>query len=81
MVWKQTEGYWNEFIGEAKKRWGKLTDNDLVESKGNRDILIGRLQKLYGISSEEAELKVDEMEHRIKDAKHGAEKMYGGDKH
>jgi uncharacterized protein YjbJ (UPF0337 family) len=80
MVWKETEGHWSEFIGEAKKRWGKLTDNDLVECQGNREILVGKLQQLYAMSADEAGQQIGEMERLVKEAKQGAERMYGADK-
>ena len=78
-MWKETEGHWNEFIGRAKQRWAKLTDNDLAESKGNRDILVGKLQQLYGMSTDEAGQQIGEMERLVEGAEQGAERMYGGD--
>ncbi len=77
MTWQETEGYWNEFVGAAKKRWAKLTDNDFAECKGNRDILVGKLQQLYGVSKDEAGQQIGEMEHRLHEARKGAERQYG----
>ena len=58
-VWHQVAGNWNQVKGKAKQQWGKLTDDELAVVEGNRDILIGKIQKLYGISKEEAEQQVD----------------------
>ena len=80
MVWKETEGYWKEFIGLVKKRWAKLTDNDIAECEGNRDILVGKLQQLYGISADQAGQQIGEMERLVQEAKKGAERLYGGDR-
>ena len=80
MVWNETEGRWNEFVGEVMKRWARLTDNDVVECRGNRDILIGKLQQLYGMSADEAGQQIGELERRVKQANQGAERLYGGDK-
>jgi uncharacterized protein YjbJ (UPF0337 family) len=46
--------------GAAQARWGKLTDNDLQEIKGNRRELAGKIQNAYGVTKEEAEQQIDE---------------------
>jgi hypothetical protein len=33
------KGQWKELKGEAKKKWGKLTDDDLLEIEGEADKL------------------------------------------
>ena len=60
MNWDQIEGKWKQFRGQAKQRWGNLTDNDLDQIDGKREVLIGRLQQRYGIQREDAQKKVDE---------------------
>jgi len=60
MNWEQVKGNWNEFKGEIKERWGRLTDDDLDVIEGRRDQLVGQLQKRYGIAKEEAEQEVEE---------------------
>lgn len=59
--WEQIHGNWDQFKGEVKARWGKLTDDDLSVIDGEREKLVGRLEELYGITKEEAEKQVDEM--------------------
>ncbi len=49
------KGGWKQLKGNAKKHWGKLTDDDLMEIDGNKDILLGKLQERYGYSKAEAE--------------------------
>jgi uncharacterized protein YjbJ (UPF0337 family) len=61
MNWEQIRGSWDQAKGELKIRWGKLTDDDLTEIAGERDKLVGRLERLYGISKEEAQRQVDEL--------------------
>lgn len=53
------KGKWNQLQGEARKQWGKLTDDDVAEVKGERDKLVGKLQERYGIARDEAEKQVD----------------------
>ena len=49
------KGKWSELKGEAKKKWGKLTDDDLMIASGNKEKLVGVLQTKYGYSKEKAE--------------------------
>jgi uncharacterized protein YjbJ (UPF0337 family) len=46
--------------GEAKRQWGKLTDDDLRTIEGDRDKLVGAIQEKYGRSKEDAEREVDD---------------------
>jgi uncharacterized protein YjbJ (UPF0337 family) len=54
------KGKWKEMTGEVKRRWGKLTDDDLLEIKGNAEKLRGSLQKHYGYSKDEAQNEWDD---------------------
>lgn len=60
MNWDQVKGKWKQFKGDAKRRWGKLTDDDLDVVAGNRDKLAGRIQERYGYEKERAEREADE---------------------
>jgi len=50
---------WNQIKGKVKEQWGKLTDDELDKIEGRRDQLIGKVQKAYDITEEEAERQVD----------------------
>ncbi len=50
---EQFKGKWQQFKGEAKRQWGKLTDDDLTEAEGNYDKFIGRVQERYGDKKED----------------------------
>jgi len=54
----QLEGQWKQIRGEAKRQWGKLTDDDINEIDGNHDRLVGKIQEKYGRTREEAEREV-----------------------
>ena len=56
----QFKGKWKQLKGEAKIKWGELTDDDLTKIEGNRDKLIGTIQERYGRTKEEAEREVDD---------------------
>lgn len=55
------KGNWKEFKGKIKQQWGKLTDDDIDKIDGQSEQLVGRIQKAYGKSKEEAQKEVDQM--------------------
>lgn len=59
MTQDMLKGAWKQLKGNVKQKWGKLTDDDLMEIDGNKDILIGKLQQRYGYSRMEAEKDYD----------------------
>jgi uncharacterized protein YjbJ (UPF0337 family) len=65
-LWDQIEGSWKQLRGEARKAWGKLTDDELEEIRGRRDVLAGKLQQHYGIAKEEANRQIDEWADKLK---------------
>lgn len=57
--WEHIAGEWKQFSGEAKKRWGQLTDDELTQIDGNRKTLASLLQKRYNIAKKEADKQID----------------------
>ncbi len=74
MNWDQVEGKWKQYKGQAKEKWGKLTDDDLDVIDGKRQQIVGKIQERYGISREAAELQADEF---VKSMKEHGEKVRG----
>jgi len=62
MNWDRIEGNWKQFRGNAVQQWGKLTGDQLDVIAGKRDLLLGRIQELYGISKEEGEKQLADWE-------------------
>lgn len=62
MNWDKIKGNWKQFKGQARTRWGKLTDDELDVIQGNREILVGKLQERYGIAKDQAEQQVRDFE-------------------
>ena len=58
----QLKGDWTQVKGKLRERWGRLTDNDLAMIAGQREQLVGLLQKRYGEAEEEIERQVKEFE-------------------
>ncbi len=63
-AWAKIKGAWTQSKGAIKEQWGKLTDDDIAQINGRREVLIGKLQTRYAITHEEAELQVHGFETR-----------------
>ena len=63
-AWATTTGGWAEATAEMRERWGALTDNDMQEIDGRRQVLIGKLQTRYALSYQDAEREVGDFEAR-----------------
>ena len=59
MNWDRIEGNWKQFKGQAKRKWGELTNDDLDKLEGRRDELIGKIQERKGIARDKAEEEVN----------------------
>lgn len=64
--WDKVGGKWKQFVGEVKKQWGDLTDDELMEVNGDREILAGKIQEKYGIAKEEANKQIDKWAEKLK---------------
>jgi uncharacterized protein YjbJ (UPF0337 family) len=73
MNWDRIEGNWKQFKGNAVQQWGKLTGDQLDVIAGKRDLLLGRIQELYGISKEEGEKQLADWEKRMQQVAHSNE--------
>ena len=69
MNWNQIEGNWQQYKGQVRQTWAKLTDDDLARMNGKREELVGRLQERYGYTKEMAERKIDAFLKMIKSSK------------
>jgi len=52
------KGQWKQLVGEAKRQWGKLTDDDLLRAEGDVEKLAGSVQERYGVTRNEAHAQV-----------------------
>lgn len=53
------KGQWKQLEGKARQQWGKLTDDDLATIKGDRDVMLGKIQAHYGRTREQATTELD----------------------
>ena len=64
--WNKVDGKWKQVSGEIKKQWGKLTDDEILEVNGDREILAGKIQEKYGIAKEHADRQIDKWADKLK---------------
>ena len=67
MNWDRIEGSWKQLSGQARQKFGKLTDSDWQVVTGKRDELVGRIQERYGIAKDAASRRADEWADALKD--------------
>ncbi|MGR6036304.1 MAG: CsbD family protein [Candidatus Nitrosoglobus sp.] len=60
MNWDEIEGDWKQFKGKIRQKWAELTEDDVEEVGGKKDVLVGKLQKRYGIAKDEAEKQIND---------------------
>jgi uncharacterized protein YjbJ (UPF0337 family) len=60
MNWDTLKGQWRQFTGKVKEKWGDLTDDDVDQIAGKKDVLVGKLQEKYGYARDKAEKEADE---------------------
>ena len=53
------KGQWTQLKGRVRKQWGKFTDDDLDEIRGDQEILAGKIQERYGRTKDEAHKEID----------------------
>jgi uncharacterized protein YjbJ (UPF0337 family) len=46
---------WSRLKGRVRKRWGRLTSDDLDQIGGDREVLMGKLQERYGRTREQVD--------------------------
>lgn len=54
----ELKGKWKQQVGAAKIAWGKLTEDELLESEGREEKLAGLVQERYAITRDEADKQV-----------------------
>jgi len=53
------KGKWHQLKGEIKRKWGKMTDDDLKEAEGSMEKVVGKIQERTGEKREAIEKWLD----------------------
>jgi uncharacterized protein YjbJ (UPF0337 family) len=62
------KGRWKQLKGHVRQQWGDLTDDDIDQIAGRRQVLVGKIQERYGRDLDTAEREIDEWLDRLEDA-------------
>lgn len=54
----EIKGKWKQQVGAAKIAWGKLTEDELLESEGHEQKLVGLVQERYAVTRDEAHKQI-----------------------
>jgi len=54
------KGKWHQLKGEAKSKWGQLTNDDFDAVQGDAETLMGKIQERYGYARDRAQKEVDD---------------------
>ena len=57
----KTEGMMQMMKGKIRSMWGNVTDDDVEQSKGDMDTLIGKIKARTGESTESIREKLERM--------------------
>jgi uncharacterized protein YjbJ (UPF0337 family) len=60
MDWSSIEQNWNQFRRNIKQKWVKLSDADLAEINGRRELLEKTTEARYGFASDYVQKEVDD---------------------
>ena len=65
MDWNAIQLRWGEYRHAAKRRWDKLSEQQLQGTSGNRQYLARRVQEAYSLTLDEAERQISDWQARI----------------
>lgn len=58
--WTAMQDDWQNSAGLVKDRWAELTEEEILDTGGDREQLVGLLQERYGIERDQAEQEVND---------------------
>ncbi len=64
--WDEIASRWTRFSRDVRKKWDKLTEDEVMRVNGRREILAEKIQERYGIAVEEANKQIDAWAARLR---------------
>ena len=64
--WNEIASRWTRFSRDVKKKWSELTDDEVLQINGRREILAGKIKEKYGIAMEDANQQIDAWAAKLK---------------
>jgi uncharacterized protein YjbJ (UPF0337 family) len=65
MDWERISTNWSHWRDRVRERWGRLTEVELTTIAGRREMLLNRIQEVYGLSREEVERQLKNWERNL----------------
>ncbi len=59
------KGKWKQIKGRVQEKWGELTDDEMDQIQGKKDVLAGKLQEKYGMTRKEADKEINQFLEKI----------------
>ena len=59
------EGKWKQIKGRVQEKWGELTNDEMDQIQGKKDVLAGKLQEKYGMTRKEADKEINQFLEKI----------------
>jgi uncharacterized protein YjbJ (UPF0337 family) len=63
------KGKWQEIKGDVQKAWGKLTNDELTQTKGDINAIAGLVMQKYGEDKSQFQKKFDDIMKRFNEGK------------
>ncbi len=64
--WDEIASRWTRFSRDVKKKWGELSDDEVMQVNGRREILAGKIHEKYGVAVEAANKQIDVWASKLK---------------
>lgn len=58
------QGRWDRVKGKGREHFGRLTDDEVEETAGKRQNMLGKIQEKYGETKEKAEEMLKDFERK-----------------
>ena len=65
MNWSAIQANWDKYKSAAKRRWDRLSEQQLQGTRGNREYLLKRVQEAYSLTRDEAERQVSAWQEQV----------------
>ncbi|MCO6441697.1 MAG: general stress protein CsbD [Nitrococcus mobilis] len=65
MGWDTVQGDWQRHVGQIRILWSKLTEDELQQINGRRDMLIDKIHERYQLPKDAVEEQVKIFESRF----------------
>jgi uncharacterized protein YjbJ (UPF0337 family) len=64
--WDEIASRWTRFSRDVKKNWSELSDDEVMQVNGRREMLAEKIQARYGVAEEEANKQIDKWASKLR---------------